>query len=260
MADIKQWIASASSDKKEEIFLRSIADKVNLSITRHLPYSTKFLTPREQSLAEALLRHMGVSEIEFDGGYPEAERRILLIKSEFVESENPLTVVSIKKSSFDSLGHRDYLGSVLGLGITREPIGDIVMHEDGAYMIVLEEIADFLVNNLTKIGSKSVKLSRVSLDSIPSTSAEDAKTKRCTVPSLRLDVILSEAFKLSRSQASALISSGKVYVNSLECLKSDRAVSEGDTVTLRGKGKAKLTEISGTSKKGRIIITLSILG
>lgn len=161
-----------------------------------------------------------------------------------------------------TLTHRDYLGSLLALGLDREVTGDILVRgEDsalgpGADIIVTEEIADFITMNYDKAGHTSLTaevlpISRLHVEPVRLESHRD------TVASLRLDSIVASAFRLSRAKAAEAIRRGLVSVNSAEALKVDAEVEAGDRIVLRGQGKVILSEVGGTTRKDRIRITLS---
>ena len=153
------------------------------------------------------------------------------------------------------LTHRDYLGSLLSLGIKREVTGDILVREDGADILILRDIADFLLANYEKAGHTSLALSIVGLQDL-NTGAVRTEEKRVAVASLRLDSLLSAAFGLSRGKAQEAIRSGIVLVNSRVLLKPDFLLQEGDKMVLRGRGKAVLREVSGRTKKDRTFVVL----
>ena len=75
---------------------------------------------------------------------------------------------------------------------------------------------------------------------------------RDTLASLRLDAVIGSGFQVARGPASACVTSGKVTVNGLPCIKPDRTIAPGDVIAVRGSGKIKLEECSGQTKKGRI--------
>ena len=62
-------------------------------------------------------------------------------------------------------------------------------------------------------------------------------------------------FRLSRSAAAEQIRLGLVSLNYSLCERVDAAVREGDVISLRGKGKGKVTAVGGRSKKDRLFIT-----
>ncbi len=201
------------------------------------------------------------------GGYDEAQRQIVVfvpkfyavndIYTFFVENEedNPVCLLKLQKDRFSALSHRDYLGAVMGLGVTREMIGDIVAFDDGAYIFCVKKIAKYLCENLSKVGKGTVECVKCDFSEF-SLHQENLEDVFSSVASLRLDNIISAAFNLSRCSASQVIKQGSVFVNNAQCLKSDFNVKQGDKLVLRGKGKTVLKEIKGETKKGRIHIII----
>ena len=166
--------------------------------------------------------------------------------------------VRVVRASFyeeDSLTHRDILGSLMALGVTRETLGDILVSPRWADVLATGPAAELLLSEWTAAGR--VRLHTASLpleDLIPP--EEKVKHIRDTVSSLRLDSVLASGFSLSRGKAAEAVTSGKVQVNWTDCQKPDRPVSQGDTLTLRGLGKCVLEEVGNQTKKGRVFITL----
>jgi len=154
-----------------------------------------------------------------------------------------------------ALSHRDYLGSLLGLGIRRETLGDLYVSEDGCDVICVKSMAAFLLENVTGAGRVSLDARQIALSEVV-VPEKKVKVIRDTVASLRLDGVASAGFSLSRGKTAEAIAAGKCEVNARLCEKGDREVHEGDIVSIRGLGRMKLTEVGGNSKKGRIIITI----
>jgi RNA-binding protein YlmH len=169
------------------------------------------------------------------------------------EDDNPICLVRLRKDKFTNLSHRDYLGAIMGLGLKREMVGDIKVTDEGADVFCLKSASEFICDNLKKSGRGSVTGEILSVSSFNSA---DDKFELCftTVASLRLDGVISAFFNLSRSSAAETVNKGLVYVNSSQCLKCDYTIKEGDKIVLRGKGKTVLTEVKGTSKKGKLKI------
>ena len=154
-----------------------------------------------------------------------------------------------------ALSHRDYLGSILGLGIERRLTGDILVRDDGADIFIVPEIADFLLREYHQAGRAAVKTGVVAAGDviIPELRCEIIKD---TVSSVRLDSVVSSAFRISRNTAAEAVRSGLVSVDHAECLKVDAKVEEGSVLVLKGKGKAILEEIGNESKKSRTWIRI----
>lgn len=261
--------------KEDNFFLGQLADKIAQCENKYITTYTNFMDTHQQSIARIHCRKNFVPVMEEDlpvsemgnlpstrsifyGGYKDAERVLLINLPDyaFLENEHPLTVIRASKTEGGRvLTHRDYLGSLVGLGIKRELLGDILVREDGADIIVMEDIADFILMHYGKAGRTSLSLSQHDICEL--IVPEQKKTVITdTVASLRLDSVIASAFGLSRSKASEAITRGIVFVNHMEVTKPDFQVSEGDKLTLRGKGKACLVEIGGKSRKDRQYITI----
>ena len=147
------------------------------------------------------------------------------------------------------------LGSLMGMGIVREKVGDILVGPSAADLMVLDTVAEFLLQSWNSAGR--ARLTVTAIDPwevrVPEVRCQEV---RDTVSSLRLDAIASTGFRLARGKATALIESGKVQVNWRECAKPDKLLTAGDTVSARGFGKFELTEVGGVTKKGRTAIVL----
>ncbi|MCL1877845.1 MAG: YlmH/Sll1252 family protein [Defluviitaleaceae bacterium] len=222
--------------------------------------ASKFLTPAEaQRVAQDFARRKDVT-LTLDGAYSGAERSCAIFTNpdwgEYNRDEL-FAVLKIAKRPQDSLGHRDVLGALMGLGIKREAIGDIIIHEEFAGLICLSEMAVYISENLTKAGRVGITLSEISLDALPACE-EALAIKTDTVASMRLDAIVSSAFGMSRAKAAELINAGRVNLNHQICTKTDKDVAETAIISIRGMGRAKLLEIAGVSKKGRNFIKIGI--
>ena len=237
-------------------------DKVLQCEERNYAVNTGFLDTHQQSvLRQAFARRAFGCKVLFTGGYEDAERRILLCLPEYMEEEDAgaLTVVraSIARPGGRKLTHRDYLGSLMGAGIKREIIGDILVREDGADIIALAEMAPYLMTEYHKAGRTELSLEEHALEELI-LPQQQAKQVRDTVASPRLDSIVASAFGLSRAKAAAAVTSGMVLLNHVETLKPDAAVEEGDLINLRKNGRVRITGIGGHSRKGRVYVEMEI--
>ena len=247
--------------KEDKMLLANAEDKYDQCSSQYRIAYTNFLDLRQRSLIEKHWREMnhGGSDVrlEFYGGYDDAERTVAVFLPDYAEvSDCPLCVIRIKTPAGGrNLTHRDYLGSLTGLGLKREMTGDILTVENGADIIVLEEVKDFILLNYSKAGRTTLTPEAVPLTEL---CIPESKTvmARDTVASLRLDNVISSAFQLSRAKAADAIRAGIVFVNSMQCEKPDMQVEEGAKLVLRGKGKAYLREVGGRTRKDRITITI----
>lgn len=201
------------------------------------------------------------------GGFSEAERQVIFFVPEcygvtdifqyFFKSkdDNPIVAVKVIKDRFSSLSHRDYLGAVMGLGIKRELIGDIITCDFGAYIICFKSIAGFIADNLTRGGRGTLNCSVIDIEKIE-LPTEKTELKFHSVASLRLDNIMSCGFNIPRSACGEYINKGLVFINSVRATKADSNVKEHDKLVVRGKGKIVLDEVIGENKKGRVHINI----
>lgn len=247
---------------KDELITARIEDRLSQCRDGYYVTSTGFLDTHEQALAIAASRHAAGVRVIMYGGYDGAERRMLVCVprelpiSDEEAVEGLLEVFRIKLPAITrELSHRDYLGSILGLGIERRLTGDILVRPDGADVLIVPGIEEFLLNELHRIGPVEVKTESAPVDEliIPEARFEYV---RDSVSSVRLDSVVSSAFRLSRAKAAEAVRRGLVSVDHAECLKPDAAVHEGSSIVLKGKGKAVLEETGGESRKGRIRIVI----
>ena len=130
------------------------------------------------------------------------------------------------------------------------------MDKGSCDFFVTAEIAPYLLQTFTSAGRTKLHLSQIPLSDVHIPEPE-IKEIRDTLASLRLDSVVSAGFGLSRGKAALYIESGKAELNHMPCVKSDKTVCEGDVVSVRGLGKIRLEELSGTTKKGRTGIVIS---
>ena len=247
-------------DNNRLIEMRQILDKIEIVMNKHLVESTDFLDPYSRLLAKSIMDQF--SEIDYieQGGLKEAERQIITIYPDYYYLEDAdLNLVALRlKGNFHSLSHRDFLGSILGLGINRSKIGDILIHEDFTDIIVKKEISSFIEYNLEKVGNNKVDIEEIQLeDLIPGEISYKEIHK--ILSSYRLDVYISGTYNLSRQESTSLIKSGNVKVNWEPIDKISKEIEVGDIISIRGYGRSIFHSIDGLSKKGRIKSKIRIL-
>jgi RNA-binding protein YlmH len=257
--DRNKLLERAHGDE-ERLLLAKVLDRQQQAEQKNIPACTDFLSPHERALAEDVLRAAGISPETYvaSGGYEGAERQALLFLPDWQipeMAEFPFRYLRAAYRPEYQLSHRDFLGSLMGMGIVREKVGDLLVGSQSCDLIVADSVAEFLLREWTQAGRAPLKLSAIGAEdlTVPEVRCEEV---RDTVQSLRLDAVAATGFKLSRGKAADLIESGHVELNWRECVKPDRPVAEGDTVSARGFGKFKLEQVSGTTRKGRTGIVL----
>ena len=274
----------------DELLIARLEDKIDQAADKYMLTAGDFLDMHQRKIAEDYCksRKLPVRYI-FYGGYADAERCMPVFLPDYIElpaggpedaaggggaagaamqiPEEIAELLSVVRVAAPKGGrvltHRDYLGSLLALGLDREVTGDILVRGPdvktggGADIIVEAGVAEFIELNYGRAGHTNLTVEILPIGALD-TGLVNIVEKRDTVASLRLDNIVSSAFAVSRSKAAEAIRRGIVSVNSVECLKVDRIIEEGDRVTLRGKGKIALAEVGGRSRKDRIIVTFNL--
>ncbi len=228
---------------------------------QYIPKAIGFFTPAE---AASLKRNFKKTDFAADltftffGGFPDAERQMFFALPEYAlenfEREF-ISVLEITGRDINTLNHRDFLGSILGLGIKREKLGDILCPDGKCLIFVSADIADYIISNLDKVGRCGVDIKKVDTQKleIPGRRVEEIRT---TVAALRLDCIIGAALKTSRSGAAEVIRSKRVSVNWQETEDSALKVKGGDVFSVRGAGRFKLTDDIKETRKGRLGICI----
>ena len=255
-----ELLDKSARDAEERLLLARVLDKIALAQSRGIPAHTSFLSPSQRICVEKLIAHAGHPRHLFYGGFSEAERTICLFLPDWQEAEDalfdpPICALRCHFQMGSDVSHRDFLGSILGLGITREKLGDFLVGEDSCDILLLPELLDFLQMNLESAGRVKLKIEPIPLDELHIPQLQ-VKAIRDTVATLRLDAVMSSGFSIARGKASDLISAGRVLHNHRECRKADRSVAEGDVISCRGLGKCVVKTVGGLSKKGRTMIEL----
>ena len=128
------------------------------------------------------------------------------------ESEVPISVIRFDVPKFRKLTHRDYLGTLMSLGIDRSKTGDILTDDEGAYVFVMSDIAEYVARNVNKIANAGVNTKIVDMaDFIPP--KPKTTEKMCVCASLRLDAVVAATLNISRGNTEKLISSGYVKLH-----------------------------------------------
>lgn len=252
----KSLIKKYSLTAEDELLLAKAIDKYEACMRQNTVQSTKFLSERELTVLRPLLEELKAPYTVW-GGFEGAERAVIVFLPDWLEAEklkdSPANPVRLLRASYtgEKLSHRDFLGALMGLGIERETVGDLIIRDGSCDIIVLREVLPYVLDNLSSAGRAGLRL-----EVIDETEPEEAQFKliKDTVASLRLDAVVSAGYQISRENAAQAVRTGKVSLNGLECLKPDRELSEGDRITLRGLGRIRLSAVKGLSRKGRIMI------
>jgi photosystem II S4 domain protein len=209
-----------------------------------------FLSPPVLAEAEGLFRRFTEVEILAWGGYEQAERQRLAIgRSTPTIGDIPLLPLEIGGNFlFDPATHRDFLGAILGTGIERGKVGDIlVLGDRGAQTIVEPSLGEYLILNLQQVRTVPVKVRPIGWEELQ---VRPPKTKEIVSveASLRLDAIASAGFGMSRSKMVELIQQAEVRVNWKTIAQPSHTLKIGDLIAIRGKGRLTLDDVMVTKK------------
>lgn len=219
---------------------------------------SEFLDPYGYTIAETIVAHYERLNLESDGGFTGAERvKAAFVGEDFLgKLDFGIAALAVTMDiRYHQITHRDVLGAVLGLGIKREMIGDIIMGGQGCQIVCDESLVEFINCNLVKIGSAPVEIQLVALSEI-APREERVKEIRTTVASLRLDVVAAAGFGTSRTKMTGEIAAEKVKVNWQDAKNAAQSIKPGDILSMRGRGRVEVCEVLGQTKKGRISILL----
>ena len=246
-----------SRDTEERVTLARVLDQMERAQNRSIPCATQFLSPAQRAAAEPLLAACGHPRHLFHGGYEGAERTVCVFLPDWQEPDDwdageELAAIEAVFPPNAELTHRDLLGGLMGIGLTREKVGDIIVLEGRAQIAALKEAAPIILSQFDQAGRCRLKLRELPLEEL-SPAPVQVRLVKDTVATLRLDAVLSSGFSIARGKAADLIAGGRVSVNHRECLRADKAVAEGDVLTCRGLGKCVLKSVGGQSRKGRVM-------
>ena len=196
------------------------------------------------------------------GGYEDAERCVVCFGDREHFSDNsgyPIDCVCIKpvnQKFADSLTHRDFLGSLMGLGIRREVLGDIIISENCGYLFCMDTITEYIVENLKQVRHTTVECCVT--DKIPENALPQPVNNEIIVSSERLDVIVASIYKMSRSQVLPLFHTEKVFVNGAVKTSLSTTVNVGDKISVRGFGRFIYNGVLRHTKKDRLVISVDV--
>ena len=245
-------------DTDEKLLLSKTDDLFRLCNKYATARFSDFLDGAELSIIDDKTVMPFDCNIAYYGGYNGSEKKILGVFPQWEEPDfNAFPIVCLKVMGGYSrkLTHRDYLGTVMALGITPQKLGDIVVFDEGAYIFIHEDVAEYVHDNLHKIGNQGVKTEVIS-DLTQITVERKYKTIGAICASPRLDAVVGAAANVSRAQASVLINSGKVKLNYRQTAEAAKPVKEGDLLSIRGYGRFLVHSFDGETRQQRLHITL----
>ncbi|MGM0602496.1 MAG: RNA-binding protein [Bacillota bacterium] len=255
----KEKLLSHLYEEEEKLLGSQIIDKIEQVLKYKKEQATDFLNPYQRKIASGLLKQISDINYKEVGGYKSAERKRIIIFPDFLFPDlldDFITIFEIDGNfSFQNLSHRDFLGALMGLGIQRKMIGDILFNQNTAQFVAAEEIKDIIELKFKKVHEVPVEVEEISEDNliVPTKHVKEILT---TVPSMRLDAVASSGFGDSRSKMSRDIKNGRVKVNWKEVTDPAFDIEIGDLISVNGRGRVEVSEDRGLSNRDRIKLTL----
>ncbi|MBE6689033.1 MAG: hypothetical protein E7588_07135 [Ruminococcaceae bacterium] len=244
---------------ENSLLANRISDAVYNARERYMSFTLGFCDEKEQCEITEVLKSLAFHDYMFWGGYNDAERKCLGIFPDTPNRENfPISFLKFTADKFSSLSHRDCMGAILGCGVKREILGDIVLTDDKtAFAAIYDEdnMAQYLCGAVSKIGRATVKCTLMPEGFVPDIQRKFENIS-FTVSSIRLDSVVAGAVHASRSGAVSLISEGKVTLNHNTATRPDISLKPGDVFSVHKKGKFIFEQNGGLTKKDKIRINL----
>lgn len=244
--------------ENNQLLIAKIEDKIRISKIQNKITNTEFLNENQIIFVKKELIKLKEKQYFLFGGYEEAARKILIIYPEKIEKEeviknvnNIVTAIRIQLPNeiYGKLEHKNYLGTIMSFGLTRERIGDIIVYDDKAYIVVLKENSEYIKNELKQ--EKRFKKAKIEIIDINNIEPKPVEFENISISanSLRLDNLVSELLKTSRKIAQEYVEEEKVFINYEIETKNTKTIKEKDILVIRGKGKYIIEEFSGKNKK-----------
>ena len=232
-----------------EIFVSRLYDAMAKCSFTGKPVMTSFLSPAQQEIAKTLCKEYG---IHFDGGFPDAERKVGVISESF-DDQTPADLVCLKAEInplLGSIAHPDVLGTLMREGISRDVLGDFICTPKAVWIFCKENMADYIANNILCIKKQNLKWKVCSSESVPTV---EFKVIQINAASLRYDAVVAGLAKCSRSKAMEMIKSGLVKVNDIE-LDHNGRLCNNDHISIRRCGRFQFLETVKTTRKDRLVL------
>lgn len=237
--------------------IKRVIDLANKALKTHDVVISDFLSPDLHGYIRSIMFHYPDLNYVLDGGYPECEYACLVVYPDYLtDIDDAVQILDLTYNlKYGEIAHRDVLGALLGLGIRREVVGDIILEPGHVQVMVTPDIIGYLQANVSKIGRVTVE-SRCVDQSKLIQKTESFKDINTTVKSLRLDAIISSGYNISRSKAVDLIKAERVKLNHNFTTQTSKEVEAGMLISVKGKGRMLLEEVNGLTKKERYKIKI----
>ena len=251
---------------EEQLLYKRLIELSNRAYQNNIYTFSDFLSLSQQEVLYQAARDKDFAPIAYDlfGGYENCERKMVRFGSEEAlgySVDYPIKCIKVEplaKKFAKEYTHRDYLGSLMSLGIDRKKFGDIFVDKMDAYIYVDESTSDYIIKNLVSVGRNSVNCS---FSNLPEAYIKEAlKSITIQVSSPRADAVIAKVYNMSRKDTIGYFKEKKVSVNGHIVENNDKTLSEGDSVSVRGFGKFNYVHEGGLSKKGKLNMDIEVFG
>lgn len=250
--DKKTILQSFGEDDRAEVI--NLYEKFILSKDKDITlFGNNFYSPNVWKCFEKVLTNKDFKVSSY-GLFEEAERKMISFNNRY-DIPFPLKKIKIVTTTkFNMISHKDYLGSILALGIKRNKMGDLLVKDNFCYLPVCEGIHEFIVSNLTSVANSPCSVQVLEDNFIPPEPVFNEMI--ILVPSLRIDTIVAKLCNISRGKAQDILDGGKVLIDYNTVKGKGEEVHVGQRITIRGTGKFILGDIVGNSKSGKFKVQI----
>ena len=244
---------------EERDFIDQVLNWKEYVENNYAPKLTDFLDPREQQIVKIIIGQHTDVKWQFFGGTEYTERKRAVLYPEYYqvhEDDFKITLYKVEyPQKFISITHPQMLGSLMSLGLKRAKFGDIILLGDQVQFYCAEEVGHFVILELHSIGKTNIQ--SIELPLTEALVCENVWNEQSlTVSSLRLDTMISSIYQISRQKSQTLIKAGLVKVNWMSIENTSFECGEGDTLSVRGYGRAKIGLIEGKTKRDKWRISI----
>lgn len=240
--------------EEERAFIDLVLEWKEDVLNQYSPKLTDFLDPREQQIVSAIIGTEGEVLVSFDGGSEQGERKRALLYPDYYEVGNEDFQLSYYElhypSKFVTVEHSQVLGALMSLGLKRSKFGDVLVQDERIQLVIADEISSYVEANFTSVGKAQISLVKKDRTELLQVQSE-FQEKTYTVSSMRLDVLLSTIYNLSRQKVQPFIGSGAVKVNFKTVEQPSFECKADDILSLRGFGRSKVISVEGKTKKDK---------
>lgn len=246
----------------EQAFIDQVLDWVGQVENQYAPYLTPFFNPRQLFIVESIVGQYDDIQLTMFGGYEGAEQQRVFIHPPYFEPQPEdfdIALIEINyPTKFAELSHGQIMGTILGAGIVRETLGDILTDGERWQFFIDKKLENYLFMNMNQVGRTNIQLEKFPLEEVIQ-STDKWEVEEIIVSSLRIDVVLAGALNISRNRTKTMINDRRIKLNWVELDRVDLEVEEYDLISVRGFGRIQIRKQIGTTRKDNIVLEIAII-